>query len=131
VYDTSFISVAPSSGINMENGTYTLHVTVSTTAQQAAGAALITCQFAEPCGVIADTVGGILIGGMIAYDAYAIYSKGGKGNVAHDYVRERARQLGGDYCSALKALVAQARQSGDSKLFNDAKATYKQDCRGY
>jgi hypothetical protein len=38
---------------------------------------------------------------------------------------------GGDYCSALKALVDEARKAGNSKLFNDAKATYKKDCRGY
>lgn len=57
-------------------------------------------------------------------------SKGGKQNVAHDYVRDMARALGGDYCSALKSIMSKAQQEGNSKLFNDSKATWKQDCRG-
>jgi RHS repeat-associated protein len=67
----------------------------------------------------------------VAQQLYDTMSKGGKGNVGHDYVRDLARTAGGDYCSALKDIVDAARRSGNSKLFNDAKATYKQDCRGY
>jgi hypothetical protein len=37
--------------------------------------------------------------------------------------------MGGDYYSALKSIMDGARRNGDSKLFNDSKATYKQDCR--
>jgi hypothetical protein len=53
-----------------------------------------------------------------------------QGNVAHPYVRDMARQMPGDYCTNLKAIQDAARKAGNSKLFNDAKATYKQDCRG-
>jgi hypothetical protein len=37
----------------------------------------------------------------------------------------------GDYCSALKQLMQVAKASGNNKLYQDAKATWKQDCRGY
>src|SRR4029077_17470943 len=67
--------------------------------------------------------------GILGYEGYRL-SKGGKQEVGHDYVRAKARDMGGDYCSALKTIMDTARRSGDSKLFNDAKATYKQDCRG-
>lgn len=96
----------------------------------------------------AGITGGILVAGGVAlpYDVYQGYrlaqaygyflpgqpilSKGGKQNVAHDYVRDMARARGGDYCSALRDIMAEARASGNSKLFNDTKATWKQDCRG-
>ncbi len=90
----------------------------------------VLCQFAEPCGIVEDS---LLIFGTIGVAGLDIYqmSKGGKGEVGHDYVRDLARAAGGDYCSELKAIVDSARKSGNSKLFNDAKATYKKDCRGY
>lgn len=76
-----------------------------------------------------------VVGASILYIEATDYihqmSKGGKTGVGHDYVRDMARSLGGDYCSALKSIRDAARKRGDSKLFNDAKATYKQDCRGY
>lgn len=49
----------------------------------------------------------------------------------HDYVRDLARGMPGDYCSALKQLMQVAKASGNNKLYQDAKATWKQDCRGY
>ena len=99
----------------------------------------------------AGLAGGILLAGAVAlpYDVYqgyhlaqaygyllpkamptTVFSKGGKQNVAHDYVRNMAIAKGGDYCSALRDIMNEARATGDSKLFNDAKATWKQDCRG-
>jgi len=51
-----------------------------------------------------------------------------QGNVGHDYVREQAREEGGDYCDALKRIMQTADKK--SKLFKDAKATWKNDCRG-
>jgi hypothetical protein len=95
-----------------------------------AAAGTLVCEVLEPCGVVEDTliVGGLVIEGGIW--AYLHYSKGGKQNVAHDYVRDMARGMGGDYCSALKTIMDNARKAGDSKLFNDAKQTWKQDCRG-
>jgi len=98
----------------------------------AAGAAggYVLCQIAEPCGAIADT---ILIGiaiGEAGYLGYQYFSKGGTQEVGHDYVRDMARAMPGDYCTNLKTIADNARKSGNSKLFNDAKATWKQDCRG-
>lgn len=61
--------------------------------------------------------------------ALTFFSKHGKQNVAHDYVRAMASQMPGDYCSSLKKIMDDARNAGNSKLFNDAKATWKQDCR--
>ena len=89
----------------------------------------VVCQIVEPCGAIED---GILVGAVILTGAAAIWemSKGGTQNVAHQYVRNMANGMPGDYCSNLKAIMDQARRSGNSKLFNDAKATWKQDCRG-
>ncbi len=79
---------------------------------QAAGgvvAGTIVCQFAEPCGAIEDSL--LIIGaiGVAGYDIYQM-SRGGKGEVGHDYVRDLARAAGGDYCSALKAIVDSARK---------------------
>jgi RHS repeat-associated protein len=93
-------------------------------------AGTIACQFAEPCGAIEDSILVIGAAAVAGIDIYNIY-RGGKTGVGHDYVRDMARALGGDYCSALKSIRDAARKRGDSKLFNDAKATYKQDCRGY
>jgi RHS repeat-associated protein len=85
------------------------------------------CILFEPCGAI--ELIDIGIAGTVAA-AIALLSDRNQGNVAHPYVRDMARSMGGDYCTALKAIRDQARKSGNSKLFNDAKATYKQDCRG-
>ena len=57
-------------------------------------------------------------------------AKGGKQEVGHNYVRDKARATPGDYCNNLKNIMKQAKRDGNSKLFNDAKATWKQDCRG-
>jgi hypothetical protein len=60
-------------------------------------------------------------------------SKGGKQNVAHPYTLGKASDAfpdAADECEALKRLMDWARKNGDSKLFNDAKATWKQYCRG-
>ena len=95
-----------------------------------AGGGSLLCQIAEPCGVIEDTVlviGTLATVGTVAWEM----SKGGKQNVGHDWVRAMARSLGGDYCSALKAIMQKARRDNDGVLFNAAKQTYKQDCRGY
>lgn len=58
-------------------------------------------------------------------------SKGGKQKVSHDWVLDMARGMGKDVCAALKQIMQDAKRAGDSKLFNAAKATYKQVCRGY
>lgn len=91
---------------------------------------IVACIAAEPCGTI---LLGLTTAGVLGYDIYQ-FSKGGKQNVAHDYVRNRAQELAKelnvDYCTALKIIMDRARGK-DSKLFNDAKQTYKQDCRGY
>lgn len=50
--------------------------------------------------------------------------------VGHDYVRDMARGMPGDYCQNLKKIRDDARKKGDSKLSNDAKATYKQTAVG-
>jgi RHS repeat-associated protein len=80
-------------------------------------------------------VAGIITIGVIVYapqivDTIKQLAKGGTQNVAHDYVRDMARGMPGDYCTNLQTIMDNARKSGNSKLFNDAKATYKQDCRG-
>ena len=82
-FAVSAFGIAPSNGINMENGIYTLHVNVSTTSTNsigqfpAAAGALVTCQFAEPCGALVDPIAILLAGGMVIYDAYTIYTKSG------------------------------------------------------
>ena len=86
------------------------------------------CIVAEPCGAYA--LGGaslFALGALMRAQAVEM----SKRNVAHDYVRELARNEPGDYCTVLKAIMDAARRNGNAKLFNDAKATWKQDCRGY
>ncbi len=73
--------------------------------------------------------GTTFVAALVITDAIIHYSKG-KEEVGHDYVRDLARRIPGDYCSNLKQIVDNARRAGNSKLFNDAKATWKQDCRG-
>lgn len=113
----------------MNRITYTALPQLAPRRRASAATATIVCQFLEPCGAVEDT---IIVGGLVLEGGYLIYkfSKGGKQEVGHDYVRDKARAMGGDYCTALKAIMDSARRSADSKLFNDSKATYKQDCRG-
>jgi RHS repeat-associated protein len=54
----------------------------------------------------------------------------GSEGVGHDYVRDMARQTPGDYCKNLQDIYQQAKKDGNTKLFKDALATWKQDCRG-
>ena len=89
------------------------------------------------CLVQPEICGGVI---AITVTAYYLYThnllrpwyeaKGGTREVGHDYVRNMARAKPGDYCSNLKTIMDAARKAGNSKLFNDAKATWKQDCRG-
>jgi hypothetical protein len=87
------------------------------------------CQILEPCGAVEDVIVGVIGLASLVYLVHQFANRG-QGDVGHDYVRAIARQMPGDYCSNLKAIQDQAKSSGDSKLFNDAKATYKADCRG-
>ena len=97
------------------------------------GACALAPEYCAAIGVIR-----VLVVGLAIYDAARLphtlfpisLSKGGKAEVGHDYVRDMARAQPGDYCTTLKAIMDAARKAGNSKLFNDAKATWKQDCRG-
>jgi len=89
------------------------------------------CQEALVAVAVGAVAGAAVVG--VAYGGYQTYkyfSKGGTEEVGHDYVRDMARAMGGDYCTALKTIRDNARKAGNSKLFNAAKATYKEDCRG-
>lgn len=92
-------------------------------------AGTIVCQILEPCGAVEDVVVGVIGVASLIYLIHEFADRG-QGDVGHDYVRDMARQLPGDYCANLKAIQDQAKRAGNSKLFNDAKATYKADCRG-
>lgn len=85
------------------------------------------CILLEPCGAIELIdigIAGTAAAGIV------LLSDRNQGDVGHNYVRDMARGWGGDYCTALKQIQDLARRSGNGKLFNDAKATYKADCRG-
>ncbi len=68
---------------------------------------------------------------IIQKPTITLMAKGGKQNVAHDYTKDLAAEMfpGDDLCTALRKLAGWARRTGNSKLFNDTKATWKQNCR--
>jgi hypothetical protein len=83
----------------------------------------------ELCTAAVITISVIVYAPQII-DTIKQMSKGSTQEVGHDYVRDMARGMPGDYCQNLKDIMQKAKRDGNSKLFNDAKATWKQDCRG-
>jgi uncharacterized protein RhaS with RHS repeats len=66
--------------------------------------------------------------GACAAENVSAMANRNQGDVGHDYVRDIARGEGGNYCDVLKDIMQNADKK--SKLFRDAKATWKKDCRG-
>jgi hypothetical protein len=86
----------------------------------------------EACALIA--LGGVTIYAAVTYgpgwiDTISQMARKSKEYVAHDYVIPIAQALDPDLCTGLKMLMDKTRKT-NPKLFNDAKATWKQKCRG-
>jgi len=93
--------------------------------QAGAAAGVIACQFAEPCGAIADTAAIFAIGGMLVADGVAIYR--GRTNVADTGITSEARELvsSGKFPSVCAALSFLQSTTRDSARLQKIKATQK------
>jgi len=101
----------------------------STKVLLAVGGTLACLTLWEAGNVWANSVVASNGGYVLELPCFALPMSKKSGFVGHWYVWNQAKSIPGDPCDNLKDIMRRARKAGDSKLFNDAKATWKQFCR--